>query len=32
MTVDRDFERRLERAWFTLQGAEALGVKFLFAW
>jgi hypothetical protein len=28
---DRDFERRLERAWFTLREAEGLGVKFLFS-
>lgn len=25
---DRDFERKVERAWFTLKGAESLGVRF----
>jgi hypothetical protein len=28
---DRDFERRLERAWFTLREAEDLGVRFRFS-
>lgn len=28
---DADFERKLERAWFTLRTAEGLGVKFLFS-